>query len=73
MIPDYFGIVEKGIYRSATIQQNTFAVLKNVKTVLLLSPESPTKALLNWIRDNNIQLVFIDLTDSFGSHSSRQI
>jgi protein tyrosine/serine phosphatase len=61
MIPEHYGIVERNIYRCATIQQNTFTVFKGIKTVLLLSPESPTKVLLNWITDNNIQMIHLGL------------
>jgi protein tyrosine/serine phosphatase len=73
MTPDYYGIVEKGIYRCATIQQNTF--FKNIKTVLLLSPESPTKALLNWIKDNDIELIHLGLDHlaKFSSNSWRPV
>ena len=58
-VPEAFGYVEDTIMRAATISPSSFPLFKHIKTILLLSPEAPTKSLLNWIQENNIQLVHL--------------
>ncbi|KAI8902826.1 protein-tyrosine phosphatase [Globomyces pollinis-pini] len=60
-IPEGYGIVESQVYRSAMLQHCNYSLFNNIKTIILLSAESPTKALLQWIADSNIQLVHLGL------------
>lgn len=73
MIPENYGIIEKNIYRCSTIQQNQFSIFKNIKTVLLLSQEQPTKYLLNWISDHNINLFHLGLQIKLPVNSWRPV
>jgi hypothetical protein len=57
--PEQFGIIEKGVYRSDMLHPSHFSFIKalQLKTALVLSPEVPTRAVLNFLEDNNIKLV----------------
>jgi protein tyrosine/serine phosphatase len=72
MVPLVYGMVEKDIYRCATIQQDQdqFQIFNGIKTVLILSPESPTKYLTNWIAENNIILVHLGLSQLLKARNS---
>ncbi|KAL1920668.1 uncharacterized protein VTP21DRAFT_1045 [Calcarisporiella thermophila] len=61
--PEQFGIVEKGIYRSDMLQQTHFAFIRSLhlKTVVALSPESPSRAIINFLQENKIKLVHLGL------------
>jgi hypothetical protein len=52
--PDCYGLVEKGIFRSITLQPGNFSIFKHIKNVVLLSPEAPSKALMVWMDDSKI-------------------
>ena len=57
--PEAFAIVEKGIFRSNIPNNANFGYLKmlNLKTVLILSPEVPTRSLTTFLEDLNVKLV----------------
>ncbi|CAG8802325.1 9457_t:CDS:2, partial [Dentiscutata erythropus] len=57
--PEQFGNVEKGLYRSDMLCPPHFPFIKslNLKTILLLSPEAPTRSVGNFLEENNIKLV----------------
>ncbi|CAG8809755.1 28933_t:CDS:2 [Gigaspora margarita] len=57
--PEQFGNVEKGLYRSDMLCPPHFPFIKslNLKTILLLSPEAPTRSVSNFLEENNIKLV----------------
>lgn len=57
--PEQFGIIEKGVYRSDMLHPSHFSFIKalQLKTALVLSPEVPTRAVLNFLEENNIKLV----------------
>eukprot|EP00871_Galdieria_phlegrea_P005399 jgi/Galph1/5860/GphlegSOOS_G4453.1 len=59
--PEMFGIVESGIYRSNLFFPISFLFIKllNLKTVLLLSAEVPTKVVSNFLEENAINLVHL--------------
>ncbi|CAG8441138.1 6966_t:CDS:2 [Diversispora eburnea] len=61
--PEQFGIVEKGLYRSDMLHASNFSFIKtlHLKTVIILSPEVPTRALANFLEENNIKLVHLGL------------
>ncbi|CAG8435392.1 10752_t:CDS:2 [Funneliformis mosseae] len=61
--PEQFGIIEKGVYRSDMLHPSQFSFIKalHLKTVLVLSPEVPTRAVTNFLEDNNIKLVHLGL------------
>ncbi|KAJ3315338.1 hypothetical protein HDV04_003731 [Boothiomyces sp. JEL0838] len=76
MVPEAYAIVEKNVYRSAAIQQSSFSFYKNLKTILLLSPELPNKSLLQYSQgklmiENKINL--IHLQQPFKSNSWRPV
>jgi protein tyrosine/serine phosphatase len=58
-IPEAFAIVEKDVYRSATLSSNTF--FRPLKTILLLSPESPTKSLSVYVAEQKINLIHLGI------------
>ncbi|KAI8924367.1 tyrosine phosphatase family-domain-containing protein [Entophlyctis helioformis] len=70
VLPDAYGLVERNVYRSAALQPASYAHFKHVKTVLLLSPEAPTKSLLSWMDDNRITLVHLGYQQLFKFTSS---
>ncbi|RUS21121.1 tyrosine phosphatase family-domain-containing protein [Endogone sp. FLAS-F59071] len=59
--PEQFGIVEKGVYRSDMLQASHLPFIKqlHLKTVLVLSPELPTRPGLNFFEENNIKLIHL--------------
>ncbi|CAG8574642.1 15122_t:CDS:2 [Acaulospora morrowiae] len=61
--PEQFGIVEKGLYRSDMLHASHFPFIKslNLKTILILSPEVPTRAVTNFLEENNIKLIHLGL------------
>ncbi|EGF79271.1 hypothetical protein BATDEDRAFT_6727, partial [Batrachochytrium dendrobatidis JAM81] len=59
VFPDVYGIVEKKVYRSSSLQPASYPLFRHVKTILSLSPEAPTKSLLNWIEDNRMTLIHL--------------
>ncbi|RHZ46316.1 hypothetical protein Glove_627g19 [Diversispora epigaea] len=61
--PEQFGIVEKGLYRSDMLHASNFSFIKtlHLKTVIILSPEVPTRALANFLEENKIKLVHLGL------------
>ncbi|CAG8439489.1 21295_t:CDS:10 [Rhizophagus irregularis] len=62
--PEQFGIIEKGVYRSDMLHPSHFSFIKalQLKTALVLSPEVPTRAVLNFLEENNIKLVHLGLS-----------
>ncbi|CAG8514483.1 7592_t:CDS:2 [Ambispora gerdemannii] len=61
--PEQFGIVEKGVYRSDMLHQSHFPFVKSLdlKTVVILSPEVPTRAATTFLEENNINLIHLGL------------
>ena len=59
MVPALYAIVEEGIYRSATVQQDELDWFIDIKTVLLLSPELPPKYLMDWIHAKSIEFLHL--------------
>ena len=57
--PQHFGTVEKGVYRSDMLRPSHFTFIKSLrlKTILVLSPEVTTRAVTNFLEENNIRLV----------------
>jgi protein tyrosine/serine phosphatase len=57
--PESFGIVEQGVYRANLPHPLSFPFLKhlNLKTVLMLSQESPTRVVTQFFEDNQVELV----------------
>jgi protein tyrosine/serine phosphatase len=61
--PDAFGIVEKGVYRSNSLQPVNFEFVRtlHLKTIVILSPEAPTRALTVFAEENNIEVADMGL------------
>ncbi|KAI9143588.1 tyrosine phosphatase family-domain-containing protein [Paraphysoderma sedebokerense] len=61
--PEAFGIVEPNIYRSNTLHPSNFSFIKtlNLKTAVILSPEVPSRAVMNFLEENGIQLIHLGL------------
>jgi protein tyrosine/serine phosphatase len=61
--PDSFGIVESGVFRSNLPHPLSFPFLKqlNLKTVLLLSQESPTRVVTQFFEDNHVELLHLGM------------
>ncbi|KAI9205644.1 tyrosine phosphatase family-domain-containing protein [Polychytrium aggregatum] len=59
--PDFYGIVEKGIYRSNILHPTNFSFLKtlSLKTVIVLSPEPPTRALSTLFDEAGIKVIHL--------------
>ena len=57
--PERFGMVEEGVYRSNAITTTNFAFIQTLqlKTVLLLSPEMPLRAVTDFLKKQKVQLV----------------
>ncbi len=57
--PEAFGIVQQGIYRSNLPQPQNFGFLKTLqlKTVLVLSPERPTRNFCLFLEECGTYLV----------------
>jgi len=58
--PDAYGIVEPGVYRSNVLQPSNFAFIATLqlRKVLILSPEMPTRAVAAFLEENRIELVW---------------
>ena len=56
--PEQFGIVEPGIYRSNMFDSSNFGFLKTLqlKSVILLSFELPTREIMQFMEENKIKL-----------------
>lgn len=57
--PEAFGMVENGIFRSNIPHPSNYSFLKllNLKTVLLLSPEVPSRNLAMFFDDVSVKMV----------------
>jgi hypothetical protein len=57
--PDEYGMVERGVYRANVLQPSNFAFVATLqlRKVLVLSPESPTRAVAAFLDENRIELV----------------
>eukprot|EP00466_Bigelowiella_natans_P019724 jgi/Bigna1/75762/fgenesh1_pg.37_\ len=71
-LPKAYGIVEKGIYRSAMLEESSLSFLSNLKLkcVLNLSVEQCPAAVMNFLLSNNINLVAVGLKTWQPSSSS---
>ncbi|ODV62749.1 Oca4p ASCRUDRAFT_68583 [Ascoidea rubescens DSM 1968] len=56
--PDNFNLVENGLYRCSKIDQINFFFLKtlNLKSIILLNVEKPSRIFRNFLDENNIKL-----------------
>lgn len=61
--PTEFGIVETGIFRSDVIQQAHIPFIQtlDIKTVLILSPEAPSRTMQSFYSDVGIDVVHLGL------------
>ncbi|PRP75704.1 hypothetical protein PROFUN_15618, partial [Planoprotostelium fungivorum] len=61
--PETYGIVEKHIYRSNSLNPLNFPFIKQLglKTILQLSPEVPTRAVSTFFQENDINLIHLGL------------
>eukprot|EP01114_Cavostelium_apophysatum_P019317 TRINITY_DN6190_c0_g1_i2.p1 TRINITY_DN6190_c0_g1~~TRINITY_DN6190_c0_g1_i2.p1 ORF type:complete len:141 (-),score=4.20 TRINITY_DN6190_c0_g1_i2:27-449(-) len=61
--PEVFGIVESGIYRCNSLSPINFPFIKQLqlKSVIQLSPEVPTKAVTSFFQENNIEHIHLGL------------
>jgi len=61
--PQFYGIVEKGIYRSDMITSGNFPFVQSLelKAMLILSPEKPSRQLRTFAEENNIKIVHLGL------------
>jgi protein tyrosine/serine phosphatase len=59
--PEAFGIVAPGIYRSSALHPSHFSFLKSLKlkTVVVLSPEAPSRTITHFLNDNQIKLLHL--------------
>jgi hypothetical protein len=66
--PQNFGAVEEGIYRSALPSELSFQFLEslNLKTVIVLSPESMDNQFASFLEDYGIRVVYIKNTANDG-------
>ena len=57
--PDAYGIVEPGVHRANVLQPSNFAFVATLqlRKALILSPETPTKAVAAFLDENRIELV----------------
>lgn len=60
-VPEEFGVVETGVYRSSLPDEQHFSFLQtlSLKTLLFLSQEIPVKSLRTFLNTEKIQLVLI--------------
>eukprot|EP01134_Creolimax_fragrantissima_P000126 CFRG0126T1 len=58
---DAFGIVEKGVYRSNIPYPSNFSFIRKLKlkTVLVLSPERPVRAVTEFFDENGIDVIHL--------------
>ncbi|KAL7423015.1 hypothetical protein Q5752_002314 [Cryptotrichosporon argae] len=63
-VPARFSIVEPGVYRSAspTAAQVPYLASLALKTIVSLTPEHPTRPLVSFVRDNEINFVHLGVT-----------
>ncbi|KAG5458414.1 MAG: tyrosine phosphatase family-domain-containing protein [Olpidium bornovanus] len=56
--PDAFGLVNDGVYRSDLLRPAHFGFMRtlNLRTVVVLTPEVPARAVLNFLEENGIKL-----------------
>eukprot|EP00658_Telonema_sp_P-2_P009969 TRINITY_DN13724_c0_g1_i3.p1 TRINITY_DN13724_c0_g1~~TRINITY_DN13724_c0_g1_i3.p1 ORF type:complete len:219 (+),score=57.37 TRINITY_DN13724_c0_g1_i3:231-887(+) len=61
--PDKFSMVEDGVYRSNAITAANFDFIKRLglRTVVLLSPEMPLRALTDFLKHQSVQLIELGL------------
>ncbi|KAJ3398828.1 hypothetical protein HDV05_002295, partial [Chytridiales sp. JEL 0842] len=61
--PEVFGIVEPTLYRSSTPDPTHYTYLRtlHLRTILLLSPEAPPRALLSFLEDSGIKIHHLGL------------
>eukprot|EP00158_Paraphelidium_tribonemae_P004531 Partr_v1_DN26805_c1_g3_i1_m40331 putative PHOsphatase len=73
--PECFGIVECGLFRSNTFDSSSFPFLRSLqlKSMLLLSPEVPTREVSNWLDQNGVRLLHVGLLSRKQAGSSRPI
>ncbi|KXN68131.1 hypothetical protein CONCODRAFT_72464 [Conidiobolus coronatus NRRL 28638] len=71
-IPESFGQVEDGIYRSEMIKPAHFPFIKtlNLSKVLVLSPEPPSKTVSNFFNNQNIEVCHLGQQSWFNSNST---
>ncbi|KAI9227186.1 MAG: protein-tyrosine phosphatase [Piptocephalis tieghemiana] len=64
LLPDAYGLVQPGLYRSATPSSDHIPFLQNLRlrTVLLLAPETLSRAVLNFLQEEDIKLVHLGLS-----------
>eukprot|EP00761_Pharyngomonas_kirbyi_P010119 gb/GECH01010137.1/.p1 GENE.gb/GECH01010137.1/~~gb/GECH01010137.1/.p1 ORF type:complete len:197 (+),score=26.39 gb/GECH01010137.1/:1-591(+) len=64
--PLAFGTVESGVYRSGMPAPSNFSFMDTLqlRTVLLLSQEIPTKAVKTYFSDNHIKTIYLGLNSS---------
>ena len=57
--PEEFGIVERGVYRAKVLQPHNFAFVSTLqlRKVLILSSEPPTRPVAAFFEENRIELV----------------
>ncbi|KAJ1556448.1 hypothetical protein HK405_005340 [Cladochytrium tenue] len=63
--PRAFGIVERGVYRSnAPDHPSQLVFLRSIglRSIVLLSPEAPTRSLLEYLDENKIALTHLGMT-----------
>ena len=58
-VPDAYGVVESGVYRSKALDLHNLPFLLHLqlRTVLYLSPETLAKSVTNFLHQNKIKLV----------------
>ena len=61
--PEKFAMVQEGVYRSNTITAANFPFIKrlDLKTVVLLSPEMPLRAVTDFLSAEGVELVTVAL------------
>ncbi|KAL0481936.1 tyrosine-protein phosphatase [Acrasis kona] len=62
-IPEAFGLVENGVYRSSLPDEQHFSYIKtlNLKTILFLSQEVPVKSMQTYVTNEKIKLINLGL------------
>ncbi|OZJ01742.1 hypothetical protein BZG36_05187 [Bifiguratus adelaidae] len=62
--PEQYGIVEAGVFRSDMLQSAHLPFIRQLKlkTILVLSPELPGRAVLNYLEEAGVNLVHLGLT-----------
>lgn len=67
--PPNFGYVEPDLYRSAIPGEMNFAFLQTLKlkTVLYLSTDAPSQLLLDFLREEDVELISMECLDGGGA------